>query len=56
MSSAPRCGQNESDRHDREEESMKLTTITNVSVDAAVGWLTGRPQYATAAADPGAHR
>jgi hypothetical protein len=35
MRSAPRCGGNEKDHHERKDEPMKLTTTTLVSVDGA---------------------
>ena len=35
MRSAPRCGRNEKDHHERKDEPMKLTTTTLVSVDGA---------------------
>src|SRR5512132_3211036 len=36
MRSAPRCGQNEEDRHERKDEPMKLTTMTQVTVDGVM--------------------
>src|SRR5215216_3910334 len=36
MRSAPRCGQNEKDHAEREDEPMKLTTMTQVSVDGVL--------------------
>jgi hypothetical protein len=35
MRSAPQCGRNEKDHHERKDEPMKLTTTTLVSVDGA---------------------
>jgi hypothetical protein len=35
MRSAPRCGRNEKDHHERKDEPMKPTTTTLVSVDGA---------------------
>src|SRR5215212_4163010 len=39
MRSAPRCGHNEKDHHERKDEPMKLTTITHVTVDGVIQGL-----------------
>jgi dihydrofolate reductase len=39
MSSAPRCGHNEIDQHERKDEPVKLTTVTHVSVDGVMQGL-----------------
>jgi dihydrofolate reductase len=36
MRSAPRCGHDEKDRHERKDEPVKLTTTTQVSVDGVM--------------------
>src|SRR5256714_13262819 len=36
MRSAPRCGRNEHDQHESKDESMKLTTMTQVTVDGVM--------------------
>src|SRR5436309_5886187 len=36
MSSTPRRGHNEKDHHERKDEPMKLTTVTQVSVDGVM--------------------
>src|SRR5437667_9580308 len=36
MRSAPRCGHNEKDHHERKDEPMKLTTMTQVTVDGVM--------------------
>src|SRR6266550_5754630 len=36
MRSAPRYGQNEKDRHERKDEPMRLTTMTQVTVDGVM--------------------
>src|SRR5919201_1400089 len=36
MRSAPRCGHDENDRHERKDELMKLTTMTQVTVDGVM--------------------
>src|SRR3954453_15700464 len=36
MRSAPRCGQSENDHHERKDQSMKLTTMTQVTVDGVM--------------------
>src|SRR3954453_13328005 len=36
MRSAPRCGQSENDHHERKDEPMKLTTMTQVTVDGVM--------------------
>jgi len=41
MRSAPQCGHNAKDHHAREDEPMKLTTNTNVSVDGVMQGLGG---------------
>jgi dihydrofolate reductase len=39
MGSAPRCGHNENDHNERNDDPMKLTTITHVSVDGVMQGL-----------------
>src|SRR5712691_7153474 len=36
MRSAPRCGHNEKDHHERKDEAVKLTTMTQVTVDGVM--------------------